>query len=321
MTAPSRWETGLPALVLAAAALLGGAAGLLIAPHAAAVVLASTLVQLGATALGWRLGGRFAVMPGVVAVVTLGIALEPTLRELLRLGAVPWAVLALAFGTLNLVRRARSMAELATGVVLLSAAAAVSAFVTARGGAPLVPSLLASSVPVLGGALVATVQRLDEARRDRLSRPAVPPVPTGGDAGDARQALLLVALRAEGMLTAARDETAAAQARDLRTVALQGLNAPDAASGPRLTVRIDVAPAGAEKEQRAPEPDRPETPTLSEREREIARLLTTGASNAQIARELYLSEATIKGHVSRMMRRFDCGNRTQLALMTARWFG
>ncbi|MCK9871547.1 hypothetical protein MRI28_18220 [Nocardiopsis dassonvillei] len=107
MTAPSRWETGLPALVLAAAALLGGAAGLLIASHAAAVVLASTLVQLGATALGWRLGGRSAVMPGVVAVVTLGIALEPTLRELLRLGAVPWAVLALTAGAVLLVGSGR----------------------------------------------------------------------------------------------------------------------------------------------------------------------------------------------------------------------
>jgi DNA-binding CsgD family transcriptional regulator len=321
VTDPSRWETGLPALVLAAAAVLGGAAGLLIAPHAAAVVLASTLVQLGATALGWRLTGRSALVTGVVAVVTLGIALEPTLRELLRLGAVPWAVLALAFGTLNLVRRARSMTELVSGVALSSAAAAVSAVVTAQGGAPLVPSLLASSVPVLGGALVATVQRLNEARRDRLSRPVVPPVSTGDDTGGARQALLLVALRAESMLTAARDETAAAQARDLRTVALQGLNAPDAASGPRLTVRIDVASAGAEGEQRAPEPDGAETPALSEREGEIARLLTTGASNARIARELYLSEATIKGHVSRMMRRFDCGNRTQLALMAARWFG
>ena len=48
--------------------------------------------------------------------------------------------------------------------------------------------------------------------------------------------------------------------------------------------------------------------------------MSTGASNAAIARSLYLSEATVKQYVSRLMRRFDRENRTQLALMAARWF-
>jgi DNA-binding NarL/FixJ family response regulator len=61
-------------------------------------------------------------------------------------------------------------------------------------------------------------------------------------------------------------------------------------------------------------------PDLPDREREILRLVATGASNASIGRSLYLSEATVKQYVSRLMRRFDRDNRTQLALMAARWF-
>src|SRR5699024_3232071 len=78
---------------------------------------------------------------------------------------------------------------------------------------------------------------------------------------------------------------------------------------------VTGAPGGAH------EPNDPGEPPseLTDREREIVRLLRTGASNAAIARDLYLSEATIKGHVSRLMRRHDCGNRTQLALLATRW--
>jgi DNA-binding NarL/FixJ family response regulator len=61
-------------------------------------------------------------------------------------------------------------------------------------------------------------------------------------------------------------------------------------------------------------------PDLPDREREILRLVAVGASNASIARDLYLSEATVKQYVSRLMRKFDRENRTQLALMAARWF-
>ncbi|WUJ12242.1 helix-turn-helix transcriptional regulator [Actinoplanes sp. NBC_00393] len=61
-------------------------------------------------------------------------------------------------------------------------------------------------------------------------------------------------------------------------------------------------------------------PELPDREREILRLVATGASNAAIARSLYLSEATVKQYVSRLMRRFDRENRTQLALLAAQWF-
>ena len=40
-----------------------------------------------------------------------------------------------------------------------------------------------------------------------------------------------------------------------------------------------------------------------------------GLSNAQIAARLYLSEATIKGYVSRTLEKLGCANRTQAGLL------
>jgi DNA-binding NarL/FixJ family response regulator len=54
---------------------------------------------------------------------------------------------------------------------------------------------------------------------------------------------------------------------------------------------------------------------LTEREREVLALLGEGLSNAQIAKRLYLSEATVKGYVSRMLDKLGCANRTQAGLL------
>ncbi len=61
----------------------------------------------------------------------------------------------------------------------------------------------------------------------------------------------------------------------------------------------------------------PRIARLSERERQVLALLAEGLSNADIAARLYLSEGTVKGHLSRLMSRLDCQNRTQLALLAA----
>ena len=54
---------------------------------------------------------------------------------------------------------------------------------------------------------------------------------------------------------------------------------------------------------------------LTEREVEVLACLGQGRSNAQIAAKLYLSEATIKGYVSRMLDKLGCANRTQAGLL------
>jgi DNA-binding NarL/FixJ family response regulator len=54
---------------------------------------------------------------------------------------------------------------------------------------------------------------------------------------------------------------------------------------------------------------------LTEREAEVLACLGEGLSNAQIAGRLYLSEATVKGYVSRMLDKLGVANRTQAGLL------
>ncbi|WP_199429540.1 response regulator transcription factor [Qaidamihabitans albus] len=54
---------------------------------------------------------------------------------------------------------------------------------------------------------------------------------------------------------------------------------------------------------------------LTEREAEVLAGLGEGLSNAQIGARLYLSEATIKGYVSRTLDKLGCANRTQAGLI------
>jgi DNA-binding NarL/FixJ family response regulator len=54
---------------------------------------------------------------------------------------------------------------------------------------------------------------------------------------------------------------------------------------------------------------------LTEREREVAVAIGLGKSNAEIGRELYMSVATVKAHVSRTLEKLELNNRVQIALL------
>lgn len=54
---------------------------------------------------------------------------------------------------------------------------------------------------------------------------------------------------------------------------------------------------------------------LTDRERSIVRLIARGYSNAEVARELSLSESTVKTHVSRVLAKLELRSRTQLAVL------
>jgi DNA-binding NarL/FixJ family response regulator len=54
---------------------------------------------------------------------------------------------------------------------------------------------------------------------------------------------------------------------------------------------------------------------LTEREREVAVAIGQGKSNAEIAGELYMSVATVKAHVSRLLQKLELNNRVQIALL------
>jgi DNA-binding NarL/FixJ family response regulator len=54
---------------------------------------------------------------------------------------------------------------------------------------------------------------------------------------------------------------------------------------------------------------------LTDREREVAMAVGRGLSNAEIAAALYMSVATVKAYVSRLLTKLDAGNRVQVALL------
>jgi len=54
---------------------------------------------------------------------------------------------------------------------------------------------------------------------------------------------------------------------------------------------------------------------LTEREREVAAAIGSGASNAEAAALLFMSEATVKAHVSRLFTKLDVTNRVQIAIV------
>ncbi|MBX6751140.1 MAG: response regulator transcription factor [Micromonosporaceae bacterium] len=55
--------------------------------------------------------------------------------------------------------------------------------------------------------------------------------------------------------------------------------------------------------------------TLTEREREIALALARGCSNAEIAQQTFMSVATVKTYVSRLLTKLDLNNPVQVAIL------
>lgn len=54
---------------------------------------------------------------------------------------------------------------------------------------------------------------------------------------------------------------------------------------------------------------------LSEREKEVGRLLVLGVSNKEIARALGIEVVTVKRHVGNILRKLVARNRTQAAML------
>ena len=53
---------------------------------------------------------------------------------------------------------------------------------------------------------------------------------------------------------------------------------------------------------------------LTPREKEVLRLIAMGDSNKEIAQKLYISEGTVKNHVTNILHRLDLRDRTQAAI-------
>ncbi len=58
----------------------------------------------------------------------------------------------------------------------------------------------------------------------------------------------------------------------------------------------------------------PNLAELTKREKEVLRLIATGANNREIAEKLYISEGTVKNHVTNILNRLELRDRTQAAI-------
>ncbi|WP_101784014.1 response regulator [Nonomuraea indica] len=75
-----------------------------------------------------------------------------------------------------------------------------------------------------------------------------------------------------------------------------------------ITAFVDRAPSRAEQA-------RARLAALTGREEDVVRAVARGLSNAEIARELRLSEATVKAHLSRVLAKLGMTNRVQAAIL------
>ena len=91
----------------------------------------------------------------------------------------------------------------------------------------------------------------------------------------------------------------------VRTVA-----AGDALLSPTVTKRV------IEQFTRSPRPAPPKgVDELTAREREILRLIVAGLSNAEIGSELYISDTTVKTHVTHILQKLDLRDRVQAVVL------
>ena len=113
------------------------------------------------------------------------------------------------------------------------------------------------------------------------------------------------ALRAGASGFVLKDDSPEQLIAAVRTVA-----AGEALLSPAITKRVIQKFAGMQRPS-APK----ELGELSERELDVFRLMTNGLSNAEIGKELYISETTVKTHVTHILQKLNLRDRVQAVVL------
>ncbi len=98
--------------------------------------------------------------------------------------------------------------------------------------------------------------------------------------------------------------------------AIRAVARGDAVLAPAVTRRV-IARATAAATSDSATPDRPgvDLSVLTDRELGVLECLGHGLSNAEIARELFISQTTVKTHVSHILTKLDLQSRVQAAIL------
>ncbi len=97
--------------------------------------------------------------------------------------------------------------------------------------------------------------------------------------------------------------------------AVRVVAAGDALLAPSITRRLIEEFATGDHDVAAPNAPHPGIAELTEREREILLAVAAGLSNAEIAETMFISHATAKTHVSRLLTKLDARDRAQLVMI------
>jgi DNA-binding NarL/FixJ family response regulator len=219
----------------------------------------------------------------------------------------------------------RLMLRSAPDIDVVGEAADGAAAITAA--AELVPDVVLMDIRMPGTDGVTATAAITAAAAQATATPATPPAAraTSAAAAAGPRVVALTTFDADELVRQAiaagavgylvKDTPPAEIISAVRAVAAgQGVLSP-AVTGPLLDQMRDAAAAPPAAAPPGAGPSRPGLGVLTERERAVALAVTDGATNAEIARQLYVSAATVKATVSRILAKLELDNRVQLAVV------